>query len=92
MSDPQDSWLEREGKRLEKAKQNPSREEIYDEMTSHIKGDKPTTGVWELYIFPGGLVGKVKHRWQAYLWMYLRLFSWGEKRAIHSETKEHIVL
>jgi uncharacterized membrane protein len=47
---------------------------------------------WELYIFPGGIVRKCRHRWEAVLWCYLHLFDWGEKRAINRLTGEHFVL
>ena len=47
--------------------------------------------MWELYIFPGGYVGQVKRRSDVYIWLILNCWRLEEKRAIHSETKKHIV-
>jgi hypothetical protein len=47
---------------------------------------------WELYIFPGGYAGSVDKRWKALLWIWLHCFTAGEKRAINTETGEHLIL
>jgi hypothetical protein len=50
--------------------------------------------MWNLYFFPGlnPSPRQVRHRWQVRLWMLRNCMKGVELRAIHSETREHMVL
>lgn len=47
--------------------------------------------MWELYIFPGGLVKTVNSRCKARLWILLNYWRISELCAINQDTGEHII-